>query len=419
MERIILHSDLNNFYASVECLYRPELRGSPVAVSGNPEERRGIVLAKNSLAKAHGVETGDPLWIARRKCPEILFVPPHYDRYLRFSAAAREICSEYTDQVESFGLDECWLDVTGSTSLFGSGKRIADELRRRIRWELGVTVSVGVSFNKIFAKLGSDLKKPDATTVISAETFREMVWPLPVRMLLYVGRATQNRLIRYGVRTIGDLANSRCQMLYALLGENGRMLWRFANGLDTSPVSNIGTKPPVRSIGNSTTLPRDLTAEEEIRIPLRILCESVSARMREMKVICRTVQLGLRDCELSSVERRDSMEYPNRTGEALFRKALELFRRHHNGKPVRSVSIRACDLAVSEHEQLSLLPEPTRIRRQECLESAVDSIRERFGPFVIRRGIMLTDPRLSELDPKNEHLIYPAGYYHKRGRDSG
>ena len=300
MERIILHSDMNNFYASVECLYNPDLRGKPVAVAGDPEARHGIVLAKNEEAKRFGVQTGDPLWMAKQKCPDIVFTPPHYDRYMQFSAAARKIYGEYTDQVEPYGLDECWLDVTGSMKLFGDGKTIADELRHRIRQELGVTVSVGVSYNKIFAKLGSDMKKPDATTVITSERFKEIVWPLPVSDLLYVGRATHQKLKRYYIKTIGDLAAADRRFLQCLLGQNGLMLWKFANGLDTSPVSNIGAKSLIKSIGNSTTAPRDLVTDEDIKITLYVLCESVSARMREYGFVCDTVQLGVRDNELQS-----------------------------------------------------------------------------------------------------------------------
>ena len=284
MERVILHSDLNNFYASVECLYNPSLRGKPVAVAGDPEARHGIVLAKNYEAKACGVATGNPLWMAKKKCPDIIFVPPHYDLYMKYSQIAKEIYSEYTDQVEPYGLDECWLDVTGSTHLFGDGRRIANELRKRIKFELGVTASVGVSYNKIFAKLGSDMKKPDATTIISSDHFRDVVWPLPVNDLLYVGRATHNKLKRYGIHTIGDLAQADQKLLHNMLGQNGLMLWMFANGLDTSPVSNIGAKFLIKSIGNSTTAPLDLITDEDIRITLMVLCESVSSQMREFSV---------------------------------------------------------------------------------------------------------------------------------------
>ena len=219
-DRIILHSDFNNFYASVECLFNPILRGKPVAVAGDVQERHGIVLAKNDLAKQHGVSTGDPLWLAHQKCPEIVFTPPHFDRYLRCAKTAQDIYAQYTDQVESYGLDECWMDVTGSTRLFGGGRQIANEIRCRIKSELGITASIGVSFNKVFAKLGSDMKKPDATTVIDREHFKQVVWPLPASDLLFVGRATAARLARLGLHTIGQLAQTSQNTLKSILGKN-------------------------------------------------------------------------------------------------------------------------------------------------------------------------------------------------------
>lgn len=405
-----MHSDMNNFYASVECLHNPELRGKALAVVGDPEARHGIVLAKNYEAKQMGVRTGDPLWMAKQKCRDILFVPPHYDLYIRYSELAREIYSEYTDLVEPFGLDECWLDVTGCAA--GGGKAIADELRRRVKRELGVTVSVGVSFNKVFAKLGSDMKKPDATTVIRQDDFRKKVWPLPVSELLYVGLATQARLQRYGIRTIGELAQADSAMLQFALGKNGLMLWRFANGLDTSPVSNIGAKSLIKSIGNSTTAPRDLVTDEDVKITLYVLCESVSARMREYGFVCDTVQIGIRDNELFSYERQGKMEVPGRTAQSLFSKAFALYKTHHaSGKPIRSLSVRACNLRVQEYEQTSLFPEIQRLQKQEQLDSAVDAIRRRFGHFAVQRGVMLTDEQLSNLNPKDDHVIHPVGFY--------
>ncbi len=412
MERVILHSDLNNFYASVECLYNPALREKPVAVAGDPEARHGIVLAKNYAAKACGVATGNPLWMARQKCPDIIFVPPHYELYMKYSKIAKEIYSEYTDQVEPYGLDECWLDVTGSAHLFGDGKTIADKLRERIKFELGVTASVGVSYNKIFAKLGSDMKKPDATTVITSDHFREIVWPLPVSDLLYVGRATHKKLRKYGIQTIGSLAQTEQDFLHSILGQNGVMLWMFANGLDTSPVSNIGAKSLIKSIGNSTTTPRDLITDEDIRITLMVLCESVSARMREYGFVCNTVQIGVRDNELCSYERQGKLSYPNRTAKALLQKSFELYKRHHtSGKPVRSLSVRACNLSLNEYEQLSLLPEISSIQRQEALESAIDNIRNRFGHFSIQTELQLSDRQLSSLNPKDDHIIHPESFF--------
>ena len=410
-ERIILHSDLNNFYASVECLYHPEYRGKPLAVLGDPEARHGIVLAKNYEAKSRDVRTGDPKWMAEQKCPGIVFVPPHYDLYMKHSRLVRQIYSEYTDQVEPYGLDECWLDVTGSTRLFGSGEEIADKIRKRVKSELGVSDSVAVSFNKIFAKLGSDLKKPDATTVIECDRFKEVVWPLPVKELLYVGRATHNKLKRRGIFTIGDLANANPESLKFWLGKMGIVLWQFANGLDTSPVSNIGAKSLIKTVGNSTTAPRDLISDEDIRIILTVLCESVSARLREYGFICRTVQLGIRDNELEWIERQGKLEIPNRTAKSIFELSFALYKKHANGKPVRSLSVRACDLEPVDFMQLSLLPETRRLEKQEELESVVDGLRSRFGHFSVQRGIMLTDRKLSDLDPKGEHIIHPMSFF--------
>ena len=410
-ERIILHSDLNNFYASVECLYHPEYRGKPLAVLGDPEARHGIVLAKNYEAKKFEVQMGDPMWMAKQKCPDIIFVPPHYDLYMKHSKLVRDIYSEYTDQVEPYGLDECWLDVTGSTSLFGSGEEIANEIRKRVKFELGVSVSVGVSFNKIFAKLGSDMKKPDATTVIESDRFKEIVWPLPVKELLYVGRATHNKFRRKGILTIGDLANTNPENLRFWLGKMGVVLWRFANGLDTSPVSNIGAKSMIKTVGNSTTAPRDLITDDDIKITLMVLCESVSARLREYGFICRTVQIGIRDNELNWIERQGKLDIPNRTAKSIFELAFLLFKKHTNGKPIRSLSVRACDLEPVDYVQLSLLPDVAQLQKQEELESAMDNLRNRFGHFSVQKGMMLCDLELSNLDPKNEHIIHPMSFF--------
>lgn len=410
-ERVILHSDLNNFYASVECLYHPEYRGKPIAVLGDPEARHGVVLAKNYEAKSHDVKTGDPMWMANQKCPDIIFVPPHYDLYMKHSKLVREIYAEYTDKVEPYGLDECWLDVTGSTMLFGSGQEIADKLRERIKFELGVSVSVGVSFNKIFAKLGSDMKKPDATTVIESERFKEIVWPLPVKELLYVGRATHNKLGRKGIFTIGDLADTNPENLRFWLGKMGVVLWQFANGLDTSPVSNIGAKSMIKTVGNSTTAPRDLISNEDIKITLMVLSESVSARLWEYGFICRTVQIGIRDNELNWIERQGKLEIPNRTAKSIFELAFSLFKKHTNGKPIRSLSVRACDLEPIDHVQLSLLPDVSQLQKQEELEAAMDDLRNRFGHFSVQKGLMLADKELSSLDPKNDHIIHPMSFF--------
>ena len=392
MERTILHSDLNNFYASVELLSHPELKGKPVAVAGDVEARHGIILAKNYEAKAYGVQTAEPLWQAKQKCPDIVFLPPHFEIYEQYSHAAREIYYDYTDMIEPFGLDECWLDVTGSLSIFGDGKSIADIIRKRMKSELGLTVSVGVSFNKVFAKLGSDMKKPDATTVISSEDFRKKIWDLPASDMIFVGPKTEKKLKLYGIRTIGDLATTDPYLLKCLFGKNGLDLYENANGRDVSPVSLFGSSPPPKSIGNSTTPPRDLVSDEDVDIILYQLCENVSMRMRREGVVCSTVQISVRYSDLHSLERQMKPDYPNRTAKSLYECARELMRRHRLlGQPIRSIGVRGADLIRADSEQLSFSPDIVAIQKAETLEGVVDSLRKRYGKPALRRGIMFTD----------------------------
>lgn len=410
MLRTILHSDLNNFYASVECLYDPSIRNKPVAVVGDVEKRHGIVLAKNYTAKAYGVKTGEPVWEARQSCPELVLVPPSYDRYLNFSKTAREIYSEYTDRVENFGLDECWLDVSESIGLFGGGGQIADMIRERIKKELGITVSVGVSFNKIFAKLGSDMKKPDATTIITQDNYKNKVWPLPAEELLYVGRATKRKLRSDGITTIGELAKADPRLLKREFGVNGVMLWRFANGMDSTPVSEIWSEPSIKSIGNSTTLPYDVTEEGDVRITLYVLCESIAERLRDNNFLCKTVQIGIRDKNLYSYERQGKLSFETNSAEELFKTAFALYAQNKPAYPIRSLSVRGTELSGIRMRQMSCLEEFERMEKLERAEAAVDEIRRRFGHFSVQRGIMLTNTELSGLDPKSEHIIHPVGF---------
>jgi DNA polymerase IV len=412
MQRTILHSDMNNFYASVECLYHPELRGQPVIVCGNPELRHGIVLAKNYLAKSAGVITGEAIWQARSKCPGLVAIKANFPLYLRFARMARTIYADYTDQVEPFGLDEAWLDVTAS-GIRGDGRSIADEIRRRVRSELGITASVGVSFNKIFAKLGSDIKKPDATTIITPDNFKETIWPLPARDLLYIGPATWGKLRRVSLNTIGRVAQAEPQFLHSFLGKWGDVLWAFANGLDDSPVARGGDINDIKSIGNSTTTPRDLVCEDDVRMTVYILAEAVAARMREMGFLCRTVQIFIRDRALESFERQQRLSEPTCLASLLTRVSMDLFRanydwRQHGG--IRSVGVRAADLVTAgDYRQLSLWTESNR--RQEALERTVEDLRRRYGHFVVQRGLMFQDRRLSNLAPKEDHVIFPVSYF--------
>jgi len=411
MSRTILHVDLNNFYASVECLYRPDLSGLPVAVSGDAEARHGIILAKNSLAKGYGVKTGEAIWQARQKCPGLVCLPPDYRKYLRFSRLARNIYAEFTDQIESFGIDEAWLDVTGSKELLGEGVLIADTIRRRLREELGVTGSVGVSFNKIFAKLGSDMKKPDATTVITAENFREVVWPLPVGELLYVGRSTQRKLENRAVFTIGDLAGRDIRLLKLLLGVWGETLWHFANGLDESPVRQVGEASFIKSVGNSTTTPRDLVNDEDVKLIIFVLAESVAARLRRHGLKCTTVAIHVRNTELLTFERQGKLFEPSFVSTDIARKALELFKESYCwDKSIRSIGVRGANLvAAGTKLQLSLFGRGRG--EEEALEGAIDSIRQRFGPYSVQRCALLQDRILAGFNPKDDHVIHPVSFF--------
>ncbi len=403
-ERIIMHSDFNNFYANIECLYDPSLRARPMAVTGNAEARHGIVLSKNDPAKKYGVKTGMALWQARQKCPDIQFITARHDLYLHYSALSREIyLDQFTPQVEPFGLDECWLDMPGSR--LGSGREIADRIRATMKAELGLTVSVGVSFNKVFAKLGSDLKKPDATTVITQNDYRELLWELPGSELLKAGPATTKKLKSYWIRTIGDLAKAEPSFIYSLLGKNGVMLWQFANGKDSSRVCDYHNSVPViKTIGNSTTAPHDLVTEDDIKITLYSLCESVSSRLRDQNSLCSTVQVSIRDQTLHWFERQTKLPAPACTTRELFDTAYSLVLANRPEKPIRSLSVRACGLSArGDSLQLSLFPEDVKTVKSLDLDTALDQIRFRYGYHSIKRGIAYLDPALS-LDAKSDNI---------------
>ena len=410
--RSILHSDCNSFYASVECLHRPEIRCKPVAVGGDPEQRHGIILAKNPLAGRYGVKTGQALWQARQKCPGLIIVPPNFPLYLRFSRLAKEIYLDYTDQVEPFGLDEAWLDITGNLS-GNTGTFLAEEIRRRIKRELGITVSIGVSFNKVFAKLGSDYKKPDAVTAIEKSTYKKMVWPLPAGDLLYVGPSTQRRLSSYGIHTIGELAQSPLHLLRSLFGKYGEILHCFANVLDVSPVAKYDNQPTVKSIGNSATAPRDLLHNEDVRILLSVLADSVGRRLREQGFKARAVSIHIRDADLFSFSRQAVFpQYTNITSEIL-EKSFSLFRQNYSwGKPVRSIGMHVFDLTGDTvPTQANFFQDEKKRLRLEHLEKAADGLKNRFGTGILQPASQLIDRKLSQIDPKNNHNIHPVGFF--------
>ncbi|MHB8962670.1 MAG: DNA polymerase IV [Saccharofermentanales bacterium] len=395
-DRVILHCDLNNFYASVECLFRPELKDLPVAVGGSVEKRHGIVLAKNQKAKAFGVKTAEPIWQAKAKCPGLVIVPPDMAKYVKYSELVVNIYERYTDMIEPFGIDECWLDVTGSTLIMGDGPTIADNIRDTVRRELGLTVSVGVSWNKVFAKLGSDMKKPDATTVITRENYKDLVWTLPVEDLLFVGRKTAGRLRRIGVSTIGRLAALDEAFLIRDFGKWGQTLWAFANGMDAGLVDKEWESVKAKGIGNSTTTPHDVMDYEDAKTVLAGLAESVARRMRAHGVRGRTIALSMRTCDLEHSERQRAMAAATCVSGDLLEAAMALLR--ENWKPGRSKPLRSLGIRVSSLEddhspvQLTLFDRPGHPDKREDIEKAIDRIRERYGDDSVLRALMVKKP---------------------------
>lgn len=389
MDRVILHCDLNCFFASVELLGHPELRHLPVAVCGDPSSRHGIILAKNEPAKTFGVKTAETIWQAKKKCPELLLLPPHHRLYSEYSRTVNALYQTYTDRVEPFGVDESWLDVTDTLHLFGGdGVALADELRRRVREELGLTISVGVSYNKIFAKLGSDYKKPDATTLIRPQDMERMVWPLPVDYLLFVGRAARRALEPYGVKTIGDLARMEPEKLEALMGKQGRQLYLYANGLDTDPVALAGTYTPPKSVGNGLTFSHDLTTWAEVKSQVAGLADSVATGLRKDAMVCRTLQVTLRDPQFQDICRQRPMDAPTQLSQELSAAAITILKGcWQPGSPIRALTLTAQNLQPQEDawEQMSFFGEDPTPRRQKeaALAGAMDSIRAKYGAKAI------------------------------------
>lgn len=412
-DRTILHSDINCCYAAIEHLHHPELAGKPLAVGGDPEARHGIVLTADYIAKKHGVKTGMALWQAKQLCPEINFISPRMDLYLRFSKMVHEIYGEYTDLQEAYGIDESWLDVTDSVSIKGDGYKIAQEISNRMKSELGITVSIGVSFNKIYAKLGSDYKKPDAITTMYRNEFRDKAWGLPASDLLYVGHSTSAKLQRLGIRTIGDLARTNDKILHSQFGKMGDILWAFANGYDDSPVKYEDAHAPIKSIGNSTTTPRDLVNEQDVKIVLTILAESVAARLRENGFKCRVVEVSVRDNELFSFTRQRKIDHATNVTREIAEEAFRLFQENYNWqKPIRSVGVRGADLVNDNYwEQIDLFSSVEFREKQMKVDTAVDDIRRRFGFYSVQRGLMYFDRMLSAVDAKAEHTVHPHGYF--------
>ncbi len=389
MERTVLHSDMNNFFASVECLSRPEIRFKPVIVCGKTEDRHGIVLAKNNVAKRLGVSTGEPIKQADKKCGGAVKINPDFDKYVLYSKIAGEIYNEYTDQVESFGIDECWLEISGGSKF---GEAAANDIRRRIKKETGLTVSIGVSFTKTFAKLCSDLKKPDAVTSVRRSDFREKIWPLPCNALLGVGDVTNRKLNSLYIHTIGDLAQSQPSFLSSRLGKNGKQLWAYANGYDTSPISYFGESIPLKSISNGMTIGNDLYANEQIRAMVGILADGAAMKLRSQNAVCKTVGVNFRTTDLNYIQRQIRLDSYTDISSVITKAAYDIYKQSFPEPHIfRSLTVRLSDLVPKSrvYSQTDLFGFEENLTRAGQLDCAVDEIRNKFGTDSVIRGSAL------------------------------
>ena len=380
MDRVILHCDCNSFFASVESIDHPEYRKVPMAVAGDPSQRHGIILAKNELAKKYHIQTAETIWQARRKCPGLLIIGPHYEKYESVSRRINEIYGQYTDMVEPFSVDESWLDVTASQNLFGSGVQIADALRQQISRQIGVTISVGVSYNKTFAKMGSDYKKPDATTVISRDNYKQILWPLPIEEMMFVGKSLAAVLRQHGYLTIGNAAMATRKQLIDLLGKGGGSIWDACNGLDDSPVALQGSYSAAKSISNNQTFDHDLTDSEEVRIGLLRLTDNVSKRLRQSGMYAGVIAVAVKDNMLQVRQKQQKISQPTCSTKVIYDTAWQLVGKiWHPGQPVRLLSVAVSGLTEDNDYQQDLFSDPhTQIRDNE-LDETIDAIRQRYG----------------------------------------
>ena len=399
-ERVILHCDMNGFYAAVELLQRPDLKDRPMAVSGDPDSRHGIILAKNQLAKEYGVVTAETIWQAKKKCPQLVLVRPHMEKYRYYCGLINEIYQRFTDMVEPFSIDESWLDVTASQKLFGSGRQIADTIRRTVREELGMTLSAGVSFNKTFAKMGSEYKKPDATTEITRENFRELLWPLPAGELFGVGKATSEKLRQAGIFTIGDIAASKKPLLVSLFGKQGAVMWEHANGIDDDPIALYDQKEPIKSVGNGVTFRRNLISENDIAIAVKALSDKVAGRLRQHGLKAGGVKIDIKDPYFKVISRQKQLDTTTWLAEEIAQAATELIRASWRaGAPIRMLTITAINLTDQLfQEQLSLFgADSSKREKAEKMELAMDEVRKKYGKHTIGfASVMSNDLGLGE-----------------------
>lgn len=410
MDRTILHIDADSFFASVECAMNPDIRNKPVAVAGSEEKRHGIILTANYIAKrGYGVRTGEAVWQAKKKCPELITVAPNMKLYLHFSELIRDMLRSYSDYIEPFGCDENWIELKG---FFGrAGIEAARNISERVRKELGITVSIGVSFNKVFAKLGSDMNKPNGITEITRENFREKVWGLPVESLLYVGVKTKRKLNQRAVYTIGDLAHTEEHLINSWLGKNGIMLREFANGRDSSPVKMALEERDIKSVGNSTTCPYDLTNSEEVKTVLMVLAESVAERLRDHKLKGREITVSVRDNKLRWISHGMSIDFSTNISSEIEMAAEKLFHEVYSfNAPIRGLGISVSRLcSETMPEQLDLFENAEKRMKEEAIERTADVLKRRFGRRIISRARLLRDSELSGVDPKEDHKLNPGG----------
>lgn len=412
-ERIVLHCDINHCYAQIEEMKHPRLREVPMAVGGHEEERHGIILTKNLKAKKYGIKTGESLREALAKCPQLMIIHPHYDEYLYYTKKVKDIYREYSNQVESFGLDEAWVDVSESVKLFGSGVKIAQMIQQRVYDELGLTISIGVSFNKIFAKFGSDMIKPSGLVEITHENFKEIVWNEPVEDLFYVGRATKEKLHQMNIFTVGALAQYELGRIKERLGKMGELIWGFANGYDVSQVAYNGYYDPIKSVGNSITTAKDISNANEAKLVFYVLCESVASRLRDAGFKGNVISISLRNKNLESFTRQRKIEKATNLTKEIMRVVLALLAENYSFLiPLRSIGITVSKLEEDREEvQLSFFDnEEDRITERK-LEETVDQIRARYGFHKLKRCCMLEDNDLTNFNPKGDHIIHPVSFF--------
>jgi DNA polymerase-4 len=412
-ERVILHLDINHCYAQIEEMLHPELSFVPMVVGGSEEKRHGIILAKNLLAKKYGIKTGEPLRDALKKCPGLTVIPVHFDEYIYYTSKVKDIYREYTDQVESFGLDEAWIDVTKSATIHGDGESVAKIIQQRVKEEIGLTISIGVSYNKIFAKLGSDMIKPNGLVVISRDNYKQVAWPLPVEDLLYVGHATHDKLARIGVKTIGDLATLPVGVMKDMIGKMGEIVWGFANGIDGSDVDLTTYSRQVKSVGNSITAVHDIKNLEEAKMVYHVLVESVASRLKDHGLKGYVISIGLRDKNFISFGRQRKVEIATNISDEIFKVVIELVKESYNfATPLRSIGVTVSGLEKDHaFTQLNLFVNEEERLALKRLDMIVDNIRARFGFEAVKRCSVIQDRALTNFDPKGDHTIHPVSYF--------